>query len=362
MKYLITVLAGLALQFSIAQVEQVKRIEIEDATDVYQFGDKGVVVLDREFERGSDYTEWVLTFYDTDLNESGRETIHLDKKMLFDEDYKSEDHLYLFFTTKKKEYVVIKVNPENNSFEEIKGRIPPKCYVSDMVAVDNIAYFRGYIKRKHYMFTINLETGQQNPIPISIEGIDTKKGKITDLQVLDEEDEAIVYLSKYQKRLADDKIAAIYDVSGDKKEIINLSQNEENELLNVSASPLKGDGYIWSGTYGIGRSKISNGIFFGASSEGKMDFVNYFPYSDLTEFLKFLPEKKQAKIEKKKAKKKARGKEFKISYRMAAHDIIKKEDGYILIGEAYYPTYRTETYTTTSVVNGVSTTLSLIHI
>jgi len=206
------------------------------------------------------------------------------------------------------------------------------------------------------MFTINLETGQQNPIPISIEGIDTKKGKITDLQVLDEEDEAIVYLSKYQKRLADDKIAAIYDVSGDKKEIINLSQNEENELLNVSASPLKGDGYIWSGTYGIGRSKISNGIFFGASSEGKMDFVNYFPYSDLTEFLKFLPEKKQAKIEKKKAKKKARGKEFKISYRMAAHDIIKKEDGYILIGEAYYPTYRTETYTTTSVVNGVSTT------
>lgn len=35
---------------------------------------------------------------------------------------------------------------------------------------------------------------------------------------------------------------------------------------------------------------------------------------------------------------------------------MKIENGYLFLGEAYYPTYRTETYSTTSTVNGVTTT------
>ena len=45
---------------------------------------------------------------------------------------------------------------------------------------------------------------------------------------------------------------------------------------------------------------------------------------------------------------------MKLNYRMVIHNIIEKEEEYIFIGEAYYPTYRTESYTT--FVNGVSST------
>ncbi|MCB0739101.1 MAG: hypothetical protein KDC92_16445, partial [Bacteroidetes bacterium] len=55
-------------------------------------------------------------------------------------------------------------------------------------------------------------------------------------------------------------------------------------------------------------------------------------------------------------KKEKKGKELVFSYRIAMHGIIKVDDGYMFLGEAYYPTYRTETYTTTSTVNGVTTT------
>ena len=63
-----------------------------------------------------------------------------------------------------------------------------------------------------------------------------------------------------------------------------------------------------------------------------------------------MPEKKQAKINAKKQKKKAQGKELEINYLMVSHDIMLINGTYLYVGEAYYPTYRTETYT--SYVNG----------
>jgi len=61
-------------------------------------------------------------------------------------------------------------------------------------------------------------------------------------------------------------------------------------------------------------------------------------------------------LPKRKKRRRLKGKEFNLNYRIAAHGIIKVKDEYLFLGEAYYPTYRTETYTTASVVNGVSTT------
>ena len=69
-----------------------------------------------------------------------------------------------------------------------------------------------------------------------------------------------------------------------------------------------------------------------------------------------MPEKQQVRLEKKKKLKEAKGQEFNLNYAIAAHDIIVQEDGYLLLGEAFYPTYRTETRTTTTTTNGVTTT------
>ena len=65
----------------------------------------------------------------------------------------------------------------------------------------------------------------------------------------------------------------------------------------------------------------------------------------LNKFLEYLPARKQAKVERKQKRKEKKGKEMNINYLIASHDIIKKGDKYIMLGEAYYPTYRTETRT-----------------
>jgi hypothetical protein len=50
------------------------------------------------------------------------------------------------------------------------------------------------------------------------------------------------------------------------------------------------------------------------------------------------------------------GKEYSINYNIAAHDIIPIPGGYLLVGEAYYPSYTSIPHTTTTMINGMMMT------
>jgi len=114
--------------------------------------------------------------------------------------------------------------------------------------------------------------------------------------------------------------------------------------------------YMITGTYSTKYTGISEGLFFGMTEDNAMAFIKLYNFLDLKNFLNYLPENKQKKIEKKKERKAEQGKQYTINYRIAGHDVISLEDGYIFLGEVYYPTYRTESYTSTTIVNGVATT------
>ncbi|MGB1102856.1 MAG: hypothetical protein ACPG21_04440 [Crocinitomicaceae bacterium] len=85
-----------------------------------------------------------------------------------------------------------------------------------------------------------------------------------------------------------------------------------------------------------------------------MNYVEYYNFADLENFFSYISERKQEKIERKRERKKAKGKELKYNYLIADHPVIVLDNGYLFIGEAYYPTYRTEYYTAYS--NGVPVT------
>jgi hypothetical protein len=50
--------------------------------------------------------------------------------------------------------------------------------------------------------------------------------------------------------------------------------------------------------------------------------------------------KRKARVKNKIVKKREKGKEYQLRYRVLLHDIIEKDNQYIVIGEAYYPQYR----------------------
>jgi hypothetical protein len=146
------------------------------------------------------------------------------------------------------------------------------------------------------------------------------------------------------------------DETGKKMSQFNLSKVAgDKNITSISGTRTKSGSYVYTGTYSNSSSYSAQGLFFAESVDGSMKYIHFYNFLDLDDFLSYLPEKKQKKIEKKQKKKESHGKELSYSFNIADHDIIEKEDGYIFVGESYYPTYRTETYTTyTTDANGVS--------
>ena len=223
-----------------------------------------------------------------------------------------------------------------------------------MAVADNKAYFSAQIKKQPFLFVIDLKTGIQKPIPVYLKEVKDKKTKLQEFQILEESEEVILYVKGYTKTNEYQFQAIILDNKGLKKQSINLSKGHEKGIVAASMSKKNENTYLASGTYSEKNQRVSNGIFFASYSGNKSSFLKFYPYTDLSNFLTYLPEKKQAKIDRKKARKKKKGKELLLNYYLAQHEIIEVDGGYVLIGEAYYPTYRTESRTT--YVNGQATT------
>jgi len=136
----------------------------------------------------------------------------------------------------------------------------------------------------------------------------------------------------------------------------NLSKNLKNNLTTYSSQKLSDTEYVYTGTYAQKSSRSANGLYLAKAKNDKIDFIKFYNFTDLDDFLSYLSERREKKIEKKKERKAEKGKELLINYNIAAHNIRELDDGYMFVGEAFYPTYRTETTTTwTTNANGVRT-------
>ena len=148
------------------------------------------------------------------------------------------------------------------------------------------------------------------------------------------------------------------DDQGNKRDLYDFSSNFTQIITDATASFISDGKYVITGTYSSNNSTTSEGMYFSIVNNGAIELIKFYNFLDLDNFTNYLSEKAQNKIEAKKKRKEKKGKEYNLQYLLAPHNVILVDDGYIYLAEAYYPTYRTEYYTTTTVVNGVSSTVT----
>jgi hypothetical protein len=76
----------------------------------------------------------------------------------------------------------------------------------------------------------------------------------------------------------------------------------------------------------------------------KQDFIKYYKFNDFENFFSFMKPRRQERVRNRIVKKREKGKEYQLRYRLLLHDIIEQDDQYILIGEAFYPQYRSNSF------------------
>lgn len=357
---ILTILALMSLN-AVSQIDYTKRIEFEIDNGYCQekiidFGDAGFVLSTKKDESIQGQTEWNFELYNTNLELVKEEKLLLDNKLVRQEIHSNENQLHALFITKKGEYALVTIEVPSLTITRTEGVLPKKIRIAEMTALQDYTFIKASIKGAPYLVSINWKSGKQKHIPVQTDNVKPKNTQLIGFQTLPQSNELFVYV----KAITDKRSSSFYvfrlNTDGEKDMQIELSKDMSKNIVSATASKLSEQKYIFTGTYSTKSTSASEGMFFCQIDQKRLSFINYYNFLDLENFLNYLPERKKEKIEKKKDRKEDRGKDYAINYRIAPHKIIQLDDGYIMLGEAYYTTYRTQTYTTTSMVNGVATT------
>ncbi|MBI1183458.1 hypothetical protein GC194_04270 [bacterium] len=357
-KISLVILALCLLQtWLMAQVKYEDRLEIElkddyEGEQIIPFDDKGFLLLAKKKGTEGGQEEWKFDAYNTDLRLGPSSSFKLDKDFYFSDRFKTDDCLYLLFKNRKYEFLIIKLRLEDMHVERSGGRLLKKSVVTKFVVLGDLAYLVVSVKGDNHLLRVDLKNDKSTIIPIMIPGFSAKRTSLGNVEIMEDDEEIMVMVKGSKSKKESEYFSLILNNNSSKPQVFPLSTDIEENLVNVSATKIDGNSYIFTGTYSDRNSSWATGLFFAKGSNGKLDFIRFHSFLDLKNFLDYLPENKANKIEKKRDRKMAKGKDYDLHYLMAMHHIIVTDEGYLFLGEAYYPTYRTETYTSTSTVNG----------
>lgn len=346
----------------ISQISYEERIEFElkdgySDEKIIVFGELGFIMTSKNKEDVGEKQEWKYEQFSTNIESINTVNILINKKYSPYANFTDVFNTYTFFQDRKGHYSLVAVEASSLNYSIINGVLPPKSNVLGMSVLGDFAFLKLIIKKAPYLYIVNMKTEEMRLLPITIKDYKPQKISMREIQVLPEANELFLYLKvQIEKKISNTYVIRLNN-QGEQEGLFNLSKNINKNIIDISASKIDDYKYIYTGTYSSETLSTSEGVFFCQTSDDNVDFVKYYSFVNLSNFLKYLPERSLNKIEKKKKKKERKGEEFVINYQIAAHNIIPVEDGFLFLGEAFYPTYRTETRTTTTYVNGrMSTT------
>jgi hypothetical protein len=341
-----------------AQAITEKRIEFDLRNGYYNErifeSSKGFFVLESIADKDIDgKTEIKYDLYNGDLELAKTESVFLPKRFHKAGFYYNDNYIYNLYFITGNEFIINIIDMVTLDSKIITGKHTPKIIVESFAVYGNNAYCSAFYKKAKIVLKIDLSTGKETIVPVNIGTISPKKIKIENFQLIEKTGEVFLFAkARLSKSMQEFYMIKISD-NETHNDVIKISSALDNSISSISADKIDNDKIIITGTYSK-NGYTSEGLFFGELDDGTLSYMNYYNFLDLKDFLSYLPPKKQEKINKKKEKKEAQGKEMTLDYWIASHNIIELNDGYLFLGEAYYPTYRTETYTT--YVNGVATT------
>ncbi|MDJ1472813.1 hypothetical protein QNI19_36775 [Cytophagaceae bacterium DM2B3-1] len=315
------------------------------------------VVLFSEADRG----KYVFTRYNTDLQQDWSVDCLVNPSLDLTRYVYRNKALYLLFSRYKTPiYQVVKLNVRAGFAAKYEFSSIDRLDIIDFDAIDNNIFMAGKTRNEPVLVRINLLERQTKVLPTafrartdlqSIEA-DSVHGVINAVFVTTKGKDKNVFIKTYSPEgnvlhnvtlTADKEIR--YDLLGGK-----VSNLDSTNQLVIGTFGTQGPVYSRTSTYnywGMGQGSVftgtadySQGLYITKLQEGQEKFTRYYSFTDFKNFFKFMSGRQQEKMAARIEKQKKKGKDLKLQYRLLVHDIIQRNNQYIMIAEAYYPEYR----------------------
>lgn len=350
---LLSLIAILLTFNAFAQLKQEVRKEMEyneGTGHTMVIGEMGVLIHG-ETESKGDNDQWKVTHLDTDLKEKSAVTFNIPKRFYLARSVASPDNklIYFLFVNRKQMFQVTIYDTKTTETRSVSGVLPPKFSTTGMELLGETLFVSGYIKRNETLITINTNTGKGTMVQLPGLG----KRMFIDEMVPLEENNAMVVSVIYMPTKKE-RVYEICFIGEDGKKVsdnIKPNTGADKNILSSSITWLGKDHYILSGAYSSDKRMIANGMYIAEFKGEQMEFIKYTNFSELKKFYDYLENSNyKNRVIKRAEKRKKKNKEDAIKVYMVTHPVFERNGEYVLIGEVYFPTYRTVTTTTT--VNG----------
>jgi hypothetical protein len=131
-----------------------------------------------------------------------------------------------------------------------------------------------------------------------------------------------------------------YDAEGDLQSNYSLNPEENKHLIFARAMKTEEDVQLIAGVYGGRNSEYSRGLFLASVDPSGLQQLRYYNYGDLENFFKYMKAKREKRVKDRIDRRKIKGKKIRFSYRFLVHEIVPYKNQYVLLGEAFYPRYK----------------------
>lgn len=325
--------------FSFAQVNQISRLEIqqdENTNDyrVISLEAKGLLVYRRYFNKG--YISLEVTRMDTSLQRQWGGIITLDNSLSMLQARVSNNNVFVLFkqrNSSKSDFQILEINSDTGNYDYhlVANAIP--FNPSEFIVTQNAAWIGGYFNYRPVIVHYNFNTQTSKALP----GFFNEPGELNQLKAYANGAVDVVVIAKNLERK---KCLWIrnYNPEGNLIKTTVIEPEAKKNFIFGRSVKTQNDEQIVGGVYGR-DTEFSRGLFIASINPYGEYTVNYYNFADLSNFFNYMKDDKQQRIKNKIERRKINGKRIKFNYRFIIHDIIPYGNQYILLGEAFYPTY-----------------------
>lgn len=324
---------------SIAQ--SVKRIEIPSNGDENRFqvigiGDEGILLLSKTSKK-----TFNITKFDAELQQTWSVDGDLEENQSYVDFYRDGRNVYFLFSRYNSDlYQIIKVSTGIGLMQKFAFENISHFEISEFKVHNDFAYLAGMVKEEPVLMSVNLFKLQPRILAGGLKGV-------ASISSLDFDDENNLLVVSYSVKKGRSSYMVVKRINENGKIVEQLSVEPEDDygLLTGKLFSLQDGTQLMIGNFGYKGYQsngvpMSQGLYISKVDEENPEYVKLHSFTEFKNFFKFMSQKQQEKIERQISKKRDKGSDLRLNYRVLVHDIIQKDNQYILVAEVFYPEFR----------------------
>ena len=338
------VILWLAWLPSLAQLDQTLRREFlprkegqEDTYEVTPVGGNGVLVSVRSDEAfGRPQKTWNFSRYDTTFQEVWSKDFLINSLLLPLKSYHNGQYLYVLFSEPESlDISVFRLDIETGEGEMIEGTLIAGIEVSDFKVLENQAYVVGVVKNRPVVVAFSLFDRRPRILP----GLYLPNSEINNLWI-NEANRTVSVMLYTNVRNACQLTVKTYGYDSKLLDEVTFQNEKDISLVTGNISALGESSRLLMGNYSLDCTPYSQGMYLAKFNGNQQEFIRYFKFADFKNFFNYMKPARQERVKTRILRKREKGKELRLRYRLLTHDIIETPGGFVLVAEAYYPQYR----------------------